>query len=71
MLQINEEERNAEKRKKMSIDTYQSIKRNDDSIIDITRKRRGRKKFILIDSQVKANLKKRDLKYLERIKLLT
>lgn len=62
MLQINEEEKAYEKRQKLSNDTYVAIKKGDETIVDILKKRRGRKKFILIDSTAKERLKKRDAK---------
>lgn len=71
MLQINEEEKASEKRQKLSTDTYSAIKRGDETIVDILKKRRGRKKFILIDSTAKDRLKKRDAKQLEKIKKLS
>lgn len=40
----------------------------DSHIIDVLKKRRGRKKFILIDDSVKGRLKKRDVKYLDKVK---
>jgi hypothetical protein len=36
--------------------------------MEILKKRRGRKKFILIDFNVKERLSKRDMKYLEKVK---
>jgi hypothetical protein len=49
--------------------TYQSIKRKDPSIIDVLRKRRGRKKFILIDQKVKDRLSKEHAKELEKLQI--
>lgn len=71
LLQISEEEKASEKRQKLSADTYNAIKRGDETIVDILKKRRGRKKFILIDSTAKDRLKKRDAKQLEKIKKLS
>lgn len=50
LLQINEETTGVQKRRKLSKETYESIKKKDVNIIDTLKKRRGRKKFILIDS---------------------
>ena len=71
MLQINEEERAIEIRRKISNDTYQAVKKGDASIVDALKKRRGRKKFILIDSNVKERLNKRNSKYLEKVKKMS
>lgn len=49
MLQINEEEKAYDKRQRLANDTFRAIKHRDPHIIDVLRKRRGRKKFILID----------------------
>lgn len=51
----------------MSNETYSAIKEHDPAIIDVLKKRRGRKKFILIDSKVKERLSKRDAKYLKKV----
>ncbi|CDW86779.1 UNKNOWN [Stylonychia lemnae] len=69
ILQINEEEKEREKRRKLSNQTYLSIKKKDEEIINILKKPRGRKRFILIDNQVKERLSKKDAKYLEEVTL--
>jgi len=58
VLQINEEEQQTEKRRKLSELTFKAIKNKDASIVDVIRKRRGRKRFILIDYKAKENLTK-------------
>ena len=68
LLQINEETTGLQKRRKLSRETYESIKKKDANIIDTLKKRRGRKKFILIDAQVKDRLSQRETWQLEAYK---
>jgi len=48
------------KRQRLSLQTYQAIRRKDEGIIDVLKKRRGRKKFILIDKSAKERLSKKN-----------
>ncbi len=47
--------------------TYQAIRRKDEGIIDLLKKRRGRKKFILIDKSAKERLSKKNAKELLKL----
>ena len=71
LLQINEEEKAIFKRYKLSNETFMAIRNGDAEIVEVLKKRRGRKKFILIDSNAKDRLSKRDAKFLEKIKKMS
>lgn len=56
-----------EKRRKVSQETFVAVRKKDINILDVLKKRRGRKKFIMIDQRVRERLNKRESKFLDKV----
>ena len=68
VLQIDQEEQQVEKRRRLSEQTYKAIKKKDAGVIDLLKKRRGRKRFILIDQKAKDSLSKQHAQQLAKLR---